>query len=186
MKIKVISCIIVAGLAMAAMPGKGRAELQAGAGLLLLNDEDLAVGFNGEFGGLYRGSMLDSFFGAQLLLAGGDGDEGGASIESSYFAVMGMYRGYFPLGMSRMFKIYGEGGIGFGSTAVDYTARNGSMDADEFGFAFQLGLGVEYAFTENFALRGGFDFLALPEVSEGFGDRGGGMGSFTIGITLRF
>lgn len=164
-----------------------RAELQLGAGGLFLDgdgDDDLMPGLSFELGGFYPGGVLDSFFGAQLFFGGDtiNEDEWYRSDEG-YLGVLALYRGYLPLGF---FKLYGEGGLGVGRSSVEYSLRGVDIDTDEFGFSYQLGLGVEFSFTDHFGIRGGYDFIGLPEADTDFGTGGGGFHSLTLGVTIRF
>lgn len=172
---------------LVAVAGLARAEWRAGAGAsFLIDDEDTLFGLMVEGGGYYPTGTIDSFFGAQLLLSGGDEETSHTTTETSYFALMALYRGYFPLGSSGIFRIYGEGGLGLGRSAVEYSTRRRNIDSDEVGLALQIGFGVEVGLGDRFALRGGYDVVGLPENSGAFGEIGGFFNSFTLGFVFRF
>ncbi len=174
-------------LALVAVAGLARAEWRAGAGTsFLIDDEDTLFGLLVEGGGYYPTGSIDSFFGAQLLLSGNDEETSNTTTETNYLALMALYRGYFPLGSSGIFRIYGEGGLGLGRSAVEHSTRRGNIDSDEVGLALQLGFGVEVGLGERFALRGGYDVVGLPENSGDFGEIGGFFSSFTLGLVFRF
>ena len=172
--------------ALLALAGVSRAEWQAGAAGTLLLDEETAFGLTAEIGGHYQTGTIDSFFGLEALLAGTDSETENTTTDTSYFALMAMYRGYYPLDSAGRLRVYGQAGLGVGNCSVDYTSRQGNIEEDGLGFGFQLGLGLEYGLSENFSVRGGYDLWRVPEQSGDWGDLGGILNGFSLGVVLRF
>ena len=172
--------------ALLALAGVSRAEWQVGATGLLLLDEETAVGVTAEIGGHYQTGTIDSLFGLQCVLAGSESETESTTTDASYFALMALYRGYYPLDSAGRLRVYGEAGLGVGNCGVEYTTRKENYDEDTLGFSFQFGLGLEYGLSDNFSIRGGYDLLRLPEQSGDWGDFGGLTSEFSLGVVLRF
>ena len=58
--------------------------------------------------------------------------------------------GYLPLGCDRVFSLLGTAGI----ANYDFTVANNEGKGDDNGLGYRLGLGAQYSFTNNIAVRG--------------------------------
>lgn len=88
------------------------------------------------------------------------GDNTGRGIDSGDLRMTTyMVNGYFDLPVSNGFGFYVTGGLGYGTATVSVY----NIDGDDSGFAWKVGAGVSYAFTDNMAVDLGWEYLSMED-----------------------
>ena len=159
-------------LSLAALLAAGslaQADIQLNAGAVYASgDEDDSFGF--ELGaGMYfkhttsalSSSLTLNYLGISTL----DEENGDFDLEAGYDVVMLDYRLAFPIAADAL-EIYVEGMAGVANTDVTASIGNIDYSADEWGFAYGFGAGLQWNITQNFGLNLGYTYLGLDEASD--------------------
>lgn len=191
---KILLCAGLLPLCTAA----SQAGLQIGIGPSLYSgtefDEDNGYGINAEIGILFADQPIDLFLGVKVTYVEGLGS-GAANLDTFEGALAA--RLLVPLGTNWL-KGYVEGSLGTANLSVsnegssvkvkDRTfSYNNSYNADEWVFAYGLGVGVQFDFTSWFGVRLGYEFHNFGDV-EAFGLKvdPGNLNGFVGSIILKF
>ncbi len=151
------------------------------------NADDGLIGANLELGLFAEGVVVDSFFGINALISGDENNNFGTDTESDYLSALLLYRAMFKLSDSVPIRPYGEAGLGLSRTEVSINGvGNNDFNVDDYGLGYNLGCGVEFALTDNFAIDFGYSFLGLTDVSVFKSDFGGNFHSFRLNAVFRF
>lgn len=195
MKIKQI--LISVGL-LVLTSGFSLAGLQIGIGPSLYSgtefDQENGYGLNAEIGILFADQPVDLFLGVKATYVEGLGS-GDANLDTFEGALAA--RVLVPLG-SDWLKGYVEGSLGTANLSVsgegssvkvkDRTfSYNNKYSANEWVFAYGVGVGVQFDFTSWFGVRLGYEFHNFGEV-EAFGLKvdPGNLNGFVGSIVLKF
>ena len=175
-----------------------QAGLQIGVGPSLYSgtefDKENGYGVNAEIGILFADTPVDLFLGVKATYVEGLGS-GVANLDTFEGALAA--RVLVPLGTNWL-KGYVEGSLGTANLSVsgegssvkikDRTfSYNNKYNADEWVFAYGLGVGVQFDFTSWLGIRLGYEFHSFGEV-EAFGLKvdPGNLNGFVGSIVLKF
>ena len=189
--------LLLAGL-LACCSNPAQAGLQIGIGPSLYSgtefDEENGYGINAEIGFLFADQPVDLFLGVKATYVEGLGS-GDANLDTFEGALAA--RVLVPLGGDWL-KGYVEGSLGTANLSVsgqgssvkvkDRTfSYNNTYSADEWVFAYGLGVGVQFDFTSWFGVRLGYEFHNFGDV-EAFGLKvdPGSLNGFVGSIVLKF
>lgn len=97
-----------------------------------------------------------------LMIGGSESVSGGQDLDTSNFGLLAGYRIAFPFLENRV-KVYA--GVRAGFVYVDYVLDSGRFDGwdvyrqdSDFCAAYAAELGVSYAFSDRWSVRGGYEF----------------------------
>lgn len=129
-------------------------------------DLDLDDGFTA---GIAVGAHINEWLRGEVELSGNwhDADDevvvgGTYDIDGDVDATFLLANLWFDIPLGDVFRPYVGGGIGFGRLDLDLDTTTGNIfDDDDWGFAYQLGAGVAFGFTENIAFDVGYRFKAI-------------------------
>jgi opacity protein-like surface antigen len=139
-------------------------------------DLDLDDGFTA---GIAVGAHINEWLRGEIELSGnwhdGDGDldrDDGAywNVDGDADAMFVLANLWLDIPIGTVFRPYVGGGIGFGRLDLDLettTSGYSIFDDDDWGFAYQLGVGVAFDFAENIALDVGYRYKAIQNVDIG-------------------
>jgi opacity protein-like surface antigen len=94
-----------------------------------------------------------------------DGESGDFNVEAGYDVIALDYRLFFPI-VGDALDIYIEGLAGVANTDASASIGNWNYNADEWGFAYGFGAGLQWNITQNFGLNLGYTYLGLDEASD--------------------
>ena len=164
---KIRSLILTAALVGAG--SSALADLQLNAGPMYIRGEDEeAGGFElgvGWYAKHSTSSLASSINLGYLAIASLKEDNPSFEVESDY-SVLGLdYKLYFPLMQDGGLSAYIEGFAGGANTTAEVDIDD--IEVEEWGFAWGVGGGLEYDFTDTVGLSLGYTFLGLNEPNEG-------------------
>ena len=144
------------------------ADLQLNAGGVYASGEDSsAYGF--ELGvGFYFDHSTSSMSSALSLnylgISDIDTDYEGLDSSAGYDVIALDYRLAFPLMADNVLELYVEGMAGVANTSA--SLDDWDLSADEWGFAYGFGGGLQWNITKNFGLNVGYTYLGLDEATD--------------------
>jgi opacity protein-like surface antigen len=133
---------------------------------------DLDDGFTA---GIAVGAHVNEWLRGEIELSGnwhdGDGElestaGGTTGVEGDVDAMFLLANLWFDIPLGEVFRPYVGGGVGFGRLSLDLDTTGGTtlFDDDDWGFAYQLGAGVAFGFSENIAFDIGYRYKAITNV----------------------
>jgi opacity protein-like surface antigen len=123
--------------------------------------------------GIAVGAHFNEWLRAELELSGNwhdvEGDATpltgtGTSIDGDATALFVLANLWLDIPIGDVFRPYVGGGVGFGRLDVDVDVGTGTtagFDDNDWGFAYQLGVGVAFDFAENIAFDVGYRYKAI-------------------------
>lgn len=158
---------------MVALFGAGslaHADLQLNAGGIYASGEEegsfgleLGVGFYFD----HTTSPLSSSLSLNYLgISSIDTNNESINMEAGYDVVALDYRLAFPILPDNILELYIEGMAGVANTSADASIDDWSASADEWGFAYGFGAGLQWNITKNFGLNCGYTYLGLDEATD--------------------
>ncbi len=107
-------------------------------------------------------------------------------MEAGYDVVALDYRLFFPIAGDSL-ELYVEGLAGVANTDASASIGDLELNAEEWGFAFGFGGGVQWNITQNLGLNLGYTYLILDEPSDnGVALGEDGLNLFRLNATIRF
>jgi opacity protein-like surface antigen len=85
------------------------------------------------------------------------------NMDSGYDVFALDYRLFFPLSAQNSLNLYLEGLAGAVSSNVELDAGDWELSAEDWGFGWGVGGGLQWNATSNFGLSLGYTFLGLDE-----------------------
>lgn len=119
--------------------------------------------------GIAVGAHINEWLRGEIEVSGNwhdvDGDDTvyGYTVEGDVDAIFALANLWIDIPVGDVFRPYVGGGIGFGRLDVDLDSTGGTsvIDDDDWGFAYQLGAGVAFGFSENIAFDIGYRFKGI-------------------------
>ena len=103
-----------------------------------------------------------------------------ASLKSDYYATAAARVGY----AFDRFLVYGKGGVAFTRDKYDITVSTGGSASGKFNrTGWMLGAGLEYAFWDNWSVKGEYNYLHFAGIDETL-DTSGGLTVTTANVSL--
>lgn len=120
------------------------------------------VGYNHQFGQFVAGIEADLSYSDIEDTYNFDTVAGPASssLELDYLATV---RGRLGYAWDRTL-IYATGGVAFGDVTVDVSNPAGDNSEEDTAVGYVLGAGVEYAFTDNWTVKGEYNYVDLGDI----------------------
>lgn len=181
-------------LVLAALLGAGsiaQADLQLNAGgIYARGSEEDSFGF--ELGvGFYHQHSTSALSSSLTLVYLGistiDEEARDFNMEAGYDVIALDYRLAFPLIHDNMLEFYIEGLAGVANTNASASIGDYDYSAEEWGFAYGFGAGLQWNITPNFGINAGYTFLGLDEAADnGVALGEGSLNMIRVNATVRF
>jgi hypothetical protein len=186
---KLRSLILSAALLGAGVPALANLQMNIG-GFHANGGDDSALGL--ELGaGFYFEHSLSSLSSSIMLNYLGFGDidseDQSVDVEAGYDLIALNYKLYFPLIPDRVLQVYVEGLAGMMNSDISANVFGDSYNIRNWDFGWGVGAGLQYNFTQNFGLSGGYTYIGVSDqVAAGMTIGDDGLHLLRLNLVVRF